>query len=209
MAKLVEILARELNEWPENFPHALLSQSVSGRVAYVINNKERVSVGVFDKADDWLDALVDKREWQAAVDALYPKLVVAEAWDGGGLPPVGTVCEFRIPEEFGDVSLWRQELRNGHMVEIIYHYDSGISKCAVFSFKVDFGHLVEQATADCFRPIRTAEQIAAEEREKAVKELYYTINWSESPDHWSHVSGERKADYAKAIEAGYRKQEQK
>ena len=68
--KLVDILARELKEWPEEFPHAHLSQSVSGRVAYVINNKERMSVGGFEKADDWLDALVDKKDWQEAREAL-------------------------------------------------------------------------------------------------------------------------------------------
>ena len=121
-----------------------------------------------------------------------------EEWNGEGLPPVGMVCEFKIPEEFDGVSPWRSELRNGHRVEIIHHYDTGINKCAVFKFKVAFGHLVEQAAADCFRPIRTPEQIAAEEREAEINRMVATAKMLDK--------GWARKVCASLYDAGYRKQ---
>lgn len=170
-----------------------------------------------DLAEDQATAIVTRAEWQAAVDALNAKMAKSESlvddyvesqaeryakeWDGVGLPPVGTVCEFKIPEEFDQASPWRSELRSGHVVEIVHHYDTGISKCAVFKFKVDFGHLVEQATADCFRPVRTPEQIAAEEREAEVNRMVATVSMLDKG--WA-----RKVCYA-LYDNNYRKQEPK
>lgn len=64
------------------------------------------------------------------------------------------------------------------------------------------------AVCCCFRAdmVRTPEQALSEERDKAIEELYFTINWNEGRDTWPIISSGRKADYAKAIDAGYRKQ---
>lgn len=81
-----------------------------------------------------------------------------QPWTGAGLPPVGTVCEIHgtVGQELRDEEFsWRQ-------VEIIAHTNFGGGDVAV-------GRDLECATlgwgiASKFRPIRTPEQIAAEER---------------------------------------------
>lgn len=120
-----------------------------------------------------------------------------QVWTGEGLPPVRTVCVLRTK---------RDEPVGGWMdAEIMYS-----SKTAVVwrweGRKEEFG--AEWSEVE-FRPIRTPEQIAAEEREKAIEDLYFTINWSESRETWPMISKARKADYAKAVDAGWRPQEDK
>ena len=86
-------------------------------------------------------------------------------WTGEGLPPVGTVCEIR-----GTVG---QELRKQPSewteVEIIAHTDFGGSPIAVG--RHISGETLGWGTSNVFRPIRTPEQIAADERDKAVSEM--------------------------------------
>ena len=74
--KLVDILARELKVWPEDLPHAMLTQSERGSVNYVINNRLKWAMPTSPElAEDWLTAIVTRAEWQAAVDALKVDLV--------------------------------------------------------------------------------------------------------------------------------------
>lgn len=75
------------------------------------------------------------------------------AWTGEGLPPVGTVCEYK-PYQIS--SKWYQ-------VEIIAHFRNK-AMVAAFIPTGDDGKTVAQAIAECFRPIRTPEQIAEEAR---------------------------------------------
>lgn len=102
------------------------------------------------------------------------------AWNGEGKPPVGTVCDFQ--DGLGD---W-------HEVEITAIARNGI--CFVEAGKK--GECYVTLTAN-FRPIRTAEQIAAEERATAISEI-------------AKASGLRARDGAQEVaerlyEAGYRK----
>lgn len=98
------------------------------------------------------------------------------AWTGEGLPPVGTVCEFaggtNCPEDPFD-----KDLKEGDEVTIIAHFKDGESELAAFTFNprnLSRGNAcVEQGMHGCFRPIRTPEQIAAEESEKAIAEMVY------------------------------------
>lgn len=102
-------------------------------------------------------------------------------WDGEGLPPVGTVCEWH-PSVHGLVEvtiLGRDGEDTWYRVKGEHHSQT----CANMAF---------------FRPIKTAEQIAAEEREAEILEIF-------------HATGLRKRDggreVAEAIyRAGYRKQ---
>ncbi|HHM9318326.1 TPA: hypothetical protein ACRNS5_004217 [Pseudomonas aeruginosa] len=83
-----------------------------------------------------------------------------EQWDGQGLPPVGTVCEIK-------------------------HRDIGWVRCEIVAHKSfscgDLTHAIawidentlDQSQGVRFRPIRTPEQIAAEEREKAIEEMCF------------------------------------
>lgn len=62
--KLVEILARDLEEWPEGAK--TLTQSFAGMVFYVSSKVEIVKIIRTELASDWLGAHVSKNEWQEA-----------------------------------------------------------------------------------------------------------------------------------------------
>ncbi|MDM9556024.1 hypothetical protein QU926_20640 [Pseudomonas asiatica] len=122
-------------------------------------------------------------------------------WDGEGPPPVGTVCEVLWNESRLEYLKTKIFGINEHG-QPIHRFEEGPKK---YEYQADV--LRTDSGTQVFMPLKTPEQIAADEREQEVKDLYYTINWGESPEHWSHVGDVRKADYAKAIDAGYRKQE--
>ncbi|MER0688529.1 hypothetical protein AAA569_35755 [Pseudomonas aeruginosa] len=101
-----------------------------------------------------------------------------ETWDGQGLPPVGTVCEYRH-------MIW-PEYRS---CEIRYISEESL---------VAYDDAQEQFYRTCdmlFRPVRSPEQIAAEEREKAIEEMCFAEE--------TLTVKQAKALY----EAGYRRQE--
>lgn len=102
----------------------------------------------------------------------------APAWSGEGLPPVGTVCEFtghtHCREDPTD-----KDLHAGARVHIIAHFKDGDLDLAAFTFNPnnpDRGTAcVSQGAFGCFRPLRTPEQIAAEDREKAIKDMFHVM----------------------------------
>lgn len=79
-------------------------------------------------------------------------------WPGEVLPPVGTVCEFATYH--GGDPVWKE-------CKIIAH-DDGF---AVIAYK---GNYSGQSN-NHLRPIRTPEQIAAEDREQAIAEMHRLI----------------------------------
>lgn len=117
-------------------------------------------------------------------------------WTGEGLPPVGMVCEFQFLEESHQ---FKAELVHGHRVTVIAHY-AGVTgrMVAAFTFDYEDGNArdVESATEAHFRPIRTPEQIAAEERELEIIEIERVA-----------MSGGTVKTMAEALyDGGYRKQ---
>lgn len=93
-----------------------------------------------------------------AADAIAEQ-VQEPAWTGTGLPPVGTVCEVDYCEK------WCR-------CEVIAHFQQ--RKGIVAAFTVNLGDGVKALDAfgaEYFRPIRTPEQIAAEEREKQLEAM--------------------------------------
>ncbi|HEJ9941619.1 hypothetical protein GHV48_25965 [Pseudomonas aeruginosa] len=102
-----------------------------------------------------------------------------EPWDGQGLPPVGITCES-----------WRSGVRR--IVKILGHGDEYIF------VREDDGREILLSIGDGreFRPLRTPEQIAAEEREKAIEEMCFAEE--------TLTVKQAKALY----EAGYRRQEE-
>jgi len=107
------------------------------------------------------------------------------------LPQVGTVCEYH--KLGGVVSAGAEWIR----VKIIATItdDNRISPVAVF-IPCDAAPYVGQGTADTFRPIRTPEQIAAEERWLVLEDIQRVC-----------VDGENNGiPYHEALyDAGYRK----
>ena len=83
-------------------------------------------------------------------------------WDGEGLPPVGTVCEYNNlePHPVSTDLKWSP-------VHIVAHDMQGGEVFAVFSSLSGYHG---NRLPECFRPIRTPEQIATEERVKACQE---------------------------------------
>ena len=81
------------------------------------------------------------------------------SWSGEGLPPVGVVCEVDWCEEW-------------HKCEVIAHFQQRCGMVAAFTVEISGGAKSLYAFgADSFRPIRTPEQIAADEREAAIKDM--------------------------------------
>ncbi|HFX1372241.1 TPA: hypothetical protein ACRL92_005762 [Pseudomonas aeruginosa] len=110
-----------------------------------------------------------------------------EAWDGQGLPPVGIECEYKFVRE------------NWQKVKIFAHKPNPNGSISVLFERADRWGAV--AHPDYFRPIRTpeqiaAEQIAAKEREKAIEEMCFAEE--------TLTVKQAKALY----EAGYRRQEE-
>lgn len=187
--KLVDILARELKVWPEGLE--CLSQ-LKG-TGYIISGKgfDGRAFDALQIADETLvaGAIVTRTEWQAAVDALNAPKVVE--W-----PSIGETVEvIKGPAEWDDddrpmigaEGKVRSVFKNDCDQKIIaIELPSGECKCFI---------------VECIKPARTAEQVAAEEREKAAIDLAFLIT--------GHM--DRSKDCAKTIgeiihDAGYRKE---
>jgi len=102
-------------------------------------------------------------------------------WGGEGLPPVGADCEYF------DGGEWMR-------CEVVAHRNNAavvLSDCYEPAF----------VSRQDLRPIRTAEQIAAEEREKAIKQMI-------SDTHiLAGTMSNRRLMAEQLFDAGYRKQE--
>lgn len=100
-----------------------------------------------------------------------PAPIPDKPWDGNGLPKVGTVCEGKP----GDVD-W-------HRAEVIGYYQERrvwirwFDPSSPFKYEEFDSWEVDEIE---FRPIKTSEQIAAEEREKAINQAWAAIGWTPS-----------------------------
>lgn len=115
------------------------------------------------------------------------------SWSGEGRPPVGVVCEVN-PDKSG----WRKSV-------ISYVGDGFIAWLQVGDLIVpEYGAFID----DCeFRPIRTPEQIAADEREAAIGEMVQAICLARCSLDCTPLSpaDEAKCASAALYDAGYRK----
>lgn len=91
----------------------------------------------------------------------YRAQPAAVEWDGQGLPPVGTVCEVKR----SDLKWYPCEIFAIRGKEALFDLDEGHADCW------------DSGDASLFRPRRTPEQIAAEEREKEIDDLCAQIVW--------------------------------
>jgi len=106
------------------------------------------------------------------------------SWSGEGLPPVGVVCEV----EYDDGrQIW-------HEAEVIYHKKDGPRIAAAMLIGDGRDKLVWVSQ---FRPIRTPEQIAADEREAAVDAMVKACPYPGSTS--------TRLDCESLYSAGYRK----
>lgn len=120
-----------------------------------------------------------------------------------GLPPIGAVCEWAgctfAPEDPKE-----PDLHVGDQVKIIAHFKDGEFDLAAFTFNPKIHNpdrgtaWVSQGACGCFRPIRTPEQIAAEERKKAIDRMAADCPHPMAP-------AMRDSVFAELYDAGYRK----
>ncbi|MNR20393.1 hypothetical protein D3C85_1372300 [compost metagenome] len=106
-----------------------------------------------------------------------------EEWNGTGLPPVGVVCEAKSTAR-GSERDWFKSSVN-YISEYTVVLDDGKS-----------GEFVAHPATMQFRPIRTPEQIAADEREAAMEHMRQVMEGSSSKS-WVEA----------LYDAGYRRSE--
>lgn len=145
----------------------------------------------FCSAGEWCPYSGERDEFTELRDCL---LIARPAeWTGQGLPPVGTVCE--VVQVSSQPHDYCRRFVGQNVKIVAHHVDVDGDEVAVFAASdYEFHALV----AGCFRPIRTPEQIAADEREKAIAEMSEAIK-TQFSFGWV---------FEKLYDAGYRKHEQ-
>ena len=186
--KLLDILARELKVWPEGLE--CLSQ-IKG-TGYIINGKgfDGRAFDALRIADETLvaGAIVTRAEWQAAVDALNAPKVVE--WDGVGSPQPGCSIEYSIGDGWYPCEVRYVLNRDDCPGIALIAWCEHLGKDQYLSNDRDHR----------FRPARTAEQVAAEEREKGIQEICATLGWL-------NIRSDGSAQEAAILyDAGYRKE---
>ena len=117
------------------------------------------------------------------------------SWSGEGLPPVGTVCELRVHK----LTEWSAaKIEFAYRNVIVWDW---VGEPAVNGLCTAYAHDVE------FRPIRTTEQIEADEREAAIERACSDIEKQmEGFNVQLSYSLAIRATIEAMIDAGYRKQ---
>jgi hypothetical protein len=124
----------------------------------------------------WPPVGMDNPSWvcshvsAAQIDAMIARPTTPEpqTWNGEGLPPVGTVC---LVSGQGANEYWARHADKEAMI-IAHDINRGGDECAVYSVLDSDGYKEYHALiGECFRPTRTPEQLAAEERTRAINEM--------------------------------------
>lgn len=111
------------------------------------------------------------------------------------LPPVGLVCEVDLNGVYTEC-------------EILAHYDPcrDGDLVAVFAYETRGGRSTDQRVGPCFRPIKTAEDIAADKRLHQIRNALTAIHAGDQKFPNDLVRGNIIAATVEAmIDAGYRK----
>lgn len=123
----------------------------------------------------------------SALEAAMIKRPADTSWTGEGLPPAGTVCQLRTVRDPDAVfDGWgKAEIMYSSKDALVWRWQGHTS---------EFG--AEWPDVE-FRPIRTPEQIAAEERRAAILEMKGHLSFSDYREAEQHC--------AALYDAGYRK----
>lgn len=109
---------------------------------------------------------------EGASPNFYTKIQAEPEWDGEGLPPVGMVCEYNARGNGKGDPLFLS-------VEVKYVSDQSIVIMCIGvpegenkeNIGVELSLMVGVQLTGKFRPIKTPEQISAEKRDAAIKEM--------------------------------------
>lgn len=199
--KLVNILARDWATWP--YDHAaFVSQDTDRDTAAFAIGDQRVNgngnwngdsyisgslIPLKELADDHLVAIVTYGEWEIARES------ATDGWNGEGLPPVGSDVEFLSTD---DGEYWceaKVKFIGTHWILVGYsHPIHGAQEAGVNFVKAG------DDLSSRLRPIRTPEQIAAEERKRITDDIQRVCTDGENngvPFHEAlYQAGYRKTD---------------
>lgn len=153
--KLIDLLKQELPKrggWPEGAAQAWQS-SVDGEIYFDKSSGTRVNVNPTWKAEKCTDcgssgSIITREQYEAATE-----------WNGEGLPPIGTECEWR-----DRVGQWRKTV-------VKYVSDSYIivESTDIDTLGVELAIDLSERPNQQFRPLRT-------ERDKAIEEMLDRLN---------------------------------
>lgn len=159
--------AREASSKPANFAEPNWNEAPEG-FDYFIQWPHKAMRGNFYRIEG--DRYVRDNGYYASVKEVHddsdiivtkrPIVISDKPWSGEGLPPVGTICENVFPGE-----IWRE------VIIIAHDGDMAVFRLNNSERLNYFGD-----TRQHFRPIRTPEQIAAEERSAAVMAILDDLN---------------------------------
>lgn len=158
------------------------------------------------------DAPIDKK-WYSSLNQHRVKtdgfIERPITWIGEGLPPVGTVCEISLKSSIDKhaVDIERYKSHAGKKVEIVAHHDiGGGCRAAVYAYSNDFAFEYHSLIEGHFRPIRTAEQIAEDERLHSIRNACTSIMKVIEPYNLNlECSAAMRATVEAMIDAGYSK----
>ncbi|MCE0850719.1 hypothetical protein LU689_12435 [Pseudomonas asiatica] len=142
-----------------------------------------------------VDAVVVEADWPEYEPtwAAIERRVTRAHWNGIGLPPVGTVCEYKHPSGWRPVEVFAVKPNSGASASVLFTYEEGTwQACAEPSW---------------FRPIRTPEQIAAEQRKAAIDAMAADAQLDFSAGELLTAREYVECAIAALHDAGYRKQE--
>lgn len=188
--KLVDILARELKAWPGNSINMNDYCVQSDKTTQIYFGAQHENIYLSERAETTAGVKVTRAEWQAAVDALNAPKVVE--WHGKGNPPAGSSIEYSIGDGWYSCEVRYVLNRDDYPGIALVAWCEHLGKDQYLSNDRDHK----------FRPARTAEQEAAEEREKAI-----TLMIDESLcGHYAFTKAQAEIACKALYEAGYRKE---
>lgn len=134
-----------------------------------------------------------------SIEELYTVSSRPAAWNGTGLPPVGTVCE-ALWNEASDTWLKSKVFGANEHGQPIHRWEEGPR---IYEYQASPLH-GPNGTA-YFRPIRTPEQIAAEERDKARTEVLNAMTEAGAADEPQPLWEHRLKVVGEMLDMGFRK----
>jgi hypothetical protein len=120
----------------------------------------------------------------------------AAAWTGEGLPPVDMEVEAYYSRD--NRPDWKP-FKLKYMGEEVLVFDSGDGEVC---------RETEFISTLKFRPIRTPEQIAAEEREAKARAMWHAIYFNTDPAYWDRAPEGTRDTFRAAIDAGWQQVKQ-
>lgn len=157
------------------------SKAPEGATHYFSAADEWYMVGDMDHAMAWAGRWIVATMYSYRKDRMIPR-PTTPSWSGEGLPPVGVACEVCHDGQWYETTIIGIDQDDGsHVFKTHGDYDTPYDGFV---------------SASSFRPIRTPEQIAADEREAAIKEI---------GDMIASVGPTFRDQAARLYDAGYRK----